>query len=592
MPPRKSARTTRSQKAAAASAASSSAVDVPPVEEKEGGINMDEWEREQKYGKAPKPKTSPKTNSTSGEDSIEAKEPETLEELIEAEEELSTIGFIIAHIEFNALPNHIIQLVFLFFPVHLVYLMNQDKEEKIPYLYNCLFILIGVLVEFFVITNSAWQRYKKDRKLDEPLGYSPPKIPEFGSIYIVLISLIVCFIKYPEKLAVVGGCALQITDMALVPRVIISMIMSSQLILEYEHLNVIEIVLIPIIHAFVVYVLTEFGGKSIASYERHFFGILVVSLLFFVTPGASSQITLIFKFLFTSYSIGFLCASPFYELYKHFANDIVGSYIFLGITHGAFYVLGCISTFKLLTPWLGETPVEWLLKFIKQDSERQLIVQCWIAFSVILIPSVFTFARFLPLDIRRKIWHYAIFIAVAYPMIIQPELTSLALIGLFGVILIVEIQRSLKLRPFGAYLSSLFEPFEDKKDKEGPLVVSYIYLVIGILTPVLLEGCTGKGASIAGLVTSGLGDSTASILGKRLGSHKWPYSNKTYEGTFAFFITSVAAFYGFQYLGQNELSHNAILISSFITALIEGATDINDNLLSPAICYMCLLIVE
>ncbi|GMF38321.1 unnamed protein product [[Candida] boidinii] len=338
MPPRKSARTTRSQKAAAAAAtAASSSLDVPPVEEKEGGINMDEWEREQKYGKVPKSKTSPKNTSTS-ENAIEEKEPETLEELIEAEEDLSTIGYIIAHIEFHVLPNHIIQLVFLFFPVHLVYLLNQDKEEIVPYFYNCLFILIGVLVELFVITNSAWQRFKKDRQLDEPVGYSPPKIPEFGSIYTVLISLVVCLIKYPEKLAVIGGCVLQITDMALLPRVIISMIMSSQLILEYEHFNIIEIVLIPIIHAFVVYVLTEFGGKSVASYERHFFGILVVCLLFFVVPGASSQIIVIFKFLFTSYSIGFLCASPFYELYKHFANDIGGSYIFLAITHGAFYI--------------------------------------------------------------------------------------------------------------------------------------------------------------------------------------------------------------------------------------------------------------
>ncbi|CAG8718961.1 2901_t:CDS:2, partial [Scutellospora calospora] len=43
-------------------------------------------------------------------------------------------------------------------------------------------------------------------------------------------------------------------------------------------------------------------------------------------------------------------------------------------------------------------------------------------------------------------------------------------------------------------------------------------------------------ANLSGILTLGLGDAMASIVGKRYGRKRWPGTSKTVEGTFAFII--------------------------------------------------------
>nr|CAG8643819.1 4124_t:CDS:2 [Entrophospora candida] len=58
----------------------------------------------------------------------------------------------------------------------------------------------------------------------------------------------------------------------------------------------------------------------------------------------------------------------------------------------------------------------------------------------------------------------------------------------------------------------------------GPLITSHLYLLIGC------AGCIW----LKGILTSGLGDSMASMIGRRYDCHKWPGTSKTVEGFVAF----------------------------------------------------------
>ena len=85
-------------------------------------------------------------------------------------------------------------------------------------------------------------------------------------------------------------------------------------------------------------------------------------------------------------------------------------------------------------------------------------------------------------------------------------------------------------------------------DRAGHLVVSHLFLLIGIAAPVWFTmtgeygersaiGVTDRHTSIAmlsGLLTLGARDAVASIIGKKFGRHKWLGPRKSMEGTAAF----------------------------------------------------------
>ncbi|RUO95322.1 hypothetical protein BC936DRAFT_144457, partial [Jimgerdemannia flammicorona] len=64
-----------------------------------------------------------------------------------------------------------------------------------------------------------------------------------------------------------------------------------------------------------------------------------------------------------------------------------------------------------------------------------------------------------------------------------------------------------------------------------PAVDQLLALVAGLLGAGTIHSVL---AGLSGILALGLGDSMASIVGKYLGRHRWPGTNKTVEGTAAY----------------------------------------------------------
>ena len=102
-----------------------------------------------------------------------------------------------------------------------------------------------------------------------------------------------------------------------------------------------------------------------------------------------------------------------------------------------------------------------------------------------------------------------------------------------------EYTRYYALYPFGAALHVFMSEFTDHKDS-GPVILSHFYLLTGCAGTLWLEPTQGGIAHQIGVLTLGVGDALASIIGRRYGRVRWPGSSKTVEGSIAF-VTSIFA---------------------------------------------------
>ena len=249
-----------------------------------------------------------------------------------------------------------------------------------------------------------------------------------------------------------------------------------------------------------------------------------------------------------------------------------------------------IFTFPLLINWFVDvgdstqmTPANWLFNYIMESKTRQRILITWLLFIFILIPNILVLKSNFSLNTSRKLWHYLILILIIRPFQWDPAFVKISLAGTIVLFLAVEYLRYLKLEPLGKILDEKLRSFSDFRDERGPIIISYIYLIIGVATPLLIAD------SPVGLISLGVGDSTASIIGKRYGEFRWPDSKKTIEGTFAFiFTTFITGYICKQYLGYfKHLTIGNWLLVCTLSGVLEGNSVLNDNILIPAFMMIC-----
>ena len=150
--------------------------------------------------------------------------------------------------------------------------------------------------------------------------------------------------------------------------------------------------------------------------------------------------------------------------------------IFGGIFYG--------FTIFQLTPILNDNAVNWLYNYVMKDETRVHIISIWMAMSVTIIPIVFYFANYLRLNTRRDLaWLNGVCI-MFHPEILfgQIEFTLISLLGTLIVFMIVEGIRYNRLSYIGEFLHKTLSVFQDTKDLQGPLNLSYIYLLAGLLS--------------------------------------------------------------------------------------------------------------
>lgn len=156
-----------------------------------------------------------------------------------------------------------------------------------------------------------------------------------------------------------------------------------------------------------------------------------------------------------------------------------------------------------------------------------------------------------------------------------------------------------RIGPFGEPIHSALQVFLDEKDS-GPLILTHVYLLLGFAVPLWIypvdymkpdaTGC--KLALYSGILSLGIGDTMASVVGKKIGRYRWPGSPKTVEGTLAGIISQLVFLWTLHYNDILLLPKERWLpVSTAVTAgsLLEAWTSQIDNIiLSPFLCSLLL----
>lgn len=180
-------------------------------------------------------------------------------------------------------------------------------------------------------------------------------------------------------------------------------------------------------------------------------------------------------------------------------------------------------------------------------------------------------AAYLSLNARRKFFHALAVLLFTPGIAYDPAFSHLAFSLAFSAFIFAEYVRYYALYPFGATLHIFMSEFTDHKDS-GPVILSHFYLLTGCASTIWIEGVR-TGSNLArksltrglwpfsgqtvytgleqnpsnadismfiGVLSLGVGDALASIVGRRYGKICWPGSSKTLEGSLAFMASIFA----------------------------------------------------
>lgn len=483
-------------------------------------------------------------------------------------------------LDLNINTRHVFQIFALLFIINLLYLAFKESSKSLDPLLTSGCVLLAALLQALAVLNSRFRQFESGKT------ETAPTLLDFNYVYTVTFPILAVLLKAPENVSLIACCIVQLGYMNVFVRVLISYVILIQFGSDLTFTG--QILTIPVSTCFFYELINKFVSDNIPIYEKSFLSILITSLSYFVNFNESNITLVVFKNLFLSFIVGLVFSSPLIEFYKS-QNEKSLKYSLLTIAYLIFFAAGLIISDKLLLDTLKKFPLNWLIDFINESSTRLSIFKTWFLSAAILLPLIFiTFNKLnVNLSLKRKIWHFVAFAFLIKPMVIEPELTSIALFGIFGILILVEIIRANELPPFGTPIKNLFEKYEDNKDSQGKFILSYIYLIIGISLPFWINNIDNrKQSSYIGLIALGFGDSTASIIGNKFGVSKWPNSEKSIEGTIAMAVGILLGYVILDYIYVGDeplfvLNWTNRFLCAVLCSIFEGIVDINDNLFVP-----------
>eukprot|EP00922_Rhytidocystis_sp_ex-Travisia-forbesii_P070798 GHVS01105706.1.p1 GENE.GHVS01105706.1~~GHVS01105706.1.p1 ORF type:complete len:445 (-),score=58.46 GHVS01105706.1:977-2311(-) len=260
------------------------------------------------------------------------------------------------------------------------------------------------------------------------------------------------------------------------------------------------------------------------------------------------------------------------------------------------------------------TAITWAFHFIFAGKNHLIVISCWAVLVVVMLwfitkeasschQKLSSHQRLTPdvscwwtfrLSLCRKYFHVLIVaicgVAVALKTV---ELLIFAILGALWLFIYVELIRvccpdSL----LGQRLTPFLHLFSDKRD-DGCIAITHIYLLVGVGLPLVVEFLESASeqynwprASI-GIITIGVGDAMAAVVGVRYGKHLLPMStHKTYEGLIAFLVSSglASALLLPSPIQWRQLVINAIVVVS--SGLYEAYSHDIDNLMVPVFAHL------
>ena len=236
---------------------------------------------------------------------------------------------------------------------------------------------------------------------------------------------------------------------------------------------------------------------------------------------------------------------------------------------------------------------------------HNILVGNWLV--CVLLALLFTAFPFpgLNLHVQRKVYHIFVCIVFVSGITTSPQLLSTACAGLTFTMFFGEVAYCRG----ASFLRNHLQKFKGSQDVE-PLVLTPFYLLIGLSVPVWMrygifpvEMLASRANTTflqsvlpyAGVMTVGVGDACAALIGTSFGRVKLPGTHKTVEGLLgniagqALFMVLIGPYLKWGARGAND----ALILGSVMigTSLLEVYTQDIDNLIIPIYAVLCLSVM-
>ncbi|KAF3335451.1 dolichol kinase [Carex littledalei] len=269
-----------------------------------------------------------------------------------------------------------------------------------------------------------------------------------------------------------------------------------------------------------------------------------------------------------------------------------------------FYTSTIVMLAFLMPAWMnfvhnfGVHPLLWVLNFVfTSPLERLALCSYWICVICISVLRFYKISKQSKTEriLLRKYYHLVAVLMFVPALIFQPSFLDLAFGTALMVFLLLEMIRVWEIWPLGKMVHQFMNAFTDHRDSDV-LIVSHFSLLLGCALPKWMSsGFNDRPlAPFAGILSLGIGDTMASMVGHKYGVLRWSKAGKkTVEGTAAG-ITSVwvACYILLPLLASSGyiLSQHwgSLLIAVTLSGLLEAYTAQLDNAFIPLVFYSLL----
>ncbi|KAL8089887.1 hypothetical protein AgCh_039372 [Apium graveolens] len=245
-------------------------------------------------------------------------------------------------------------------------------------------------------------------------------------------------------------------------------------------------------------------------------------------------------------------------------------------------------------------PLLWVFNFVFSEPLKRLSLCIYWVF--VIYASVLRFYNIsksskIERILLRKYYHLMAVLMFVPALILQPKFLNLAFGAALAAFLMLEIIRVWRIWPLGHLVHQFLNAFTDHRDSDL-LIVSHFSLLLGCALPIWMSsGFNDRPlAPFAGILSLGIGDTMASMVGHKYGVLRWSKTGKkTIEGTAAG-ITSVLAACSILLpilatTGYIFTQHwFSLLLAVTLSGLLEAYTAQLDNAFIPLVFYSLLCI--
>uniref|UniRef100_A0ACD5Z6X0 Uncharacterized protein n=1 Tax=Avena sativa TaxID=4498 RepID=A0ACD5Z6X0_AVESA len=321
------------------------------------------------------------------------------------------------------------------------------------------------------------------------------------------------------------------------------------------------------------------------------------------TPGTRSEIATVIQGILLGIFLLPLLYKCSLRVWVYFRTQAVENQAEKRICSVVFYVSLLVALLMLVPSWtrligLEVHPFVWVLNYMFTNShERLSLCAYWICVIYVSIRRFYSISKQSKTEriLLRKYYHLVAVLIFSPAVIFQPAFLDLAFGAAFAVFLILEMIRVWEVYPLGRTVHQFMNAFTDHRDSEI-LIISHFSLLLGCALPKWMSsGFNDRPlAPFAGILSLGIGDTMASMIGYKYGVLRWSKTGKkTIEGTAAgitsvlaacSILVSLLASSGY-ILSQHWLS---LSVAVTLSLLLEAYTTQLDNAFIPLVFYSLL----